>query len=98
MFSFVRTGVEEIAVRLGMPPDQVSALLDSAKEKMYAARLKRPTPYVDKTVYVNWNALCISAYLQAARVFSDDQVRHFALRSLDRILAEAWDPQVGCGT
>jgi uncharacterized protein YyaL (SSP411 family) len=92
---FVRTGVEEIAVRLGMPPDQVSALLDSAKDKMLAARLNRPTPYVDKTVYVNWNALCISAYLQAARVFSDDQVRHFALRSLDRILAEAWDPARG---
>ncbi len=35
---------------------------------MYAARLRRPIPYIDKTVYVNWNALCISAYLQAARV------------------------------
>jgi uncharacterized protein len=92
---FVRAGVEEIAVRLGMLPEQVSALLDSAKAKMYAARLKRPTPYVDKTVYVNWNALCISAYLHAARVFSDDDTRHFALRSLDRILAEAWDPDRG---
>jgi uncharacterized protein YyaL (SSP411 family) len=35
---------------------------------MYAARLQRPTPFIDKTVYVSWNALCISAYLQAARV------------------------------
>ena len=42
-------------------------MLDSAKQKMYEARLKRPTPYVDKTVYVNWKALCISAYLQAAQ-------------------------------
>jgi uncharacterized protein YyaL (SSP411 family) len=92
---FVRTSVQEIAVRLGMASGQVAALLDSAREKMYAARRKRPTPYVDKTVYVNWNALCISAYLDAARVFSDDEARHFALRSLDRILAEAWDPERG---
>ncbi|MGE0405618.1 MAG: thioredoxin domain-containing protein [Candidatus Korobacteraceae bacterium] len=92
---FVRTSVEDIAVRLGMQPERVAALLDSAKAKMYTARLRRPTPYVDKTVYVNWNALCISAYLQAAKVFSDDDTRHFALRSLDRILAEAWDPDRG---
>jgi len=62
---------------------------------MYAARLKRPTPYVDKTVYVGWNALCISAYLEAARVLRLAAARHFALRSLDRILAEGWSPENG---
>ncbi len=91
----VRAGVEEIAARLGMQTDRVAALLDSARQKMYAARLKRPTPCVDKTVYVNWNALCVSAYLDAARVLSRDDVRHFGLRSLDRILSEGWDPNRG---
>ena len=38
---------------------------------MYAERLRRPIPYVDKTVYVNWNSLAISAYLQAARALGD---------------------------
>ena len=60
---------------------------------MYAARLKRPTPYVDKTVYVGWNALCVSAYLEAAKVLELDGAKHFALRSLDRMLAEAWNPE-----
>jgi len=87
---FVRASLEDIAARMGMQLDRVKALLDSAKQKMYAARLKRPTPYVDKTVYVNWNALCVSAYLQASRVLHLEDARHFALRSLDRILAEAW--------
>ena len=46
----------------------MTALLESARQKMYAARLKRPTPYVDKTIYVGWNSLCVSAYLEAAKV------------------------------
>ena len=92
---YVRATVEEIAKRQNLPVQQIQALLDSAKTKMYAARLKRPTPYVDKTVYTGWNALCISAYLEAARVLRLDEARHFALRSLDRILAEAWHQDQG---
>ncbi|MGH9671178.1 MAG: thioredoxin domain-containing protein, partial [Terriglobales bacterium] len=91
----VRASIEDIAVRMGTQPDRVQAILDSAKKKMYAARLQRPAPYVDKTVYVNWNALCVSAYLEAARVLGLEDARRFALRSLDRILAEAWAPDHG---
>ena len=86
-----RASIEDIAVRLGAKPERVATILNSAKEKMYAARLQRPAPYVDKTVYVSWNALCISAYLEAARVLGLADARRFALRSLDRILAEAWE-------
>ncbi len=87
---FVRASVEEISKRLNLDVPQVQSLLESARKKMYAARLKRPTPYVDKTVYTGWNALCISAYLEAARVLELNDVRDFALRSLDRLLREAW--------
>ncbi|HWF91181.1 MAG TPA: thioredoxin domain-containing protein [Terriglobales bacterium] len=92
---YVRASLEEISERLNKNLEQVTALLDSAKKKMYAARLKRPAPYVDKTVYTSWNALCISAYLEAGRVLDLDSARHFGLRSLDRVLAEAWKPQRG---
>jgi uncharacterized protein YyaL (SSP411 family) len=92
---FVKNSIEEIAVRNGMKTERAAALLDSAKEKMYAARLKRPTPYVDKTVYVNWNALLISAYLQASTVLGLDGARGFALKSLDRVLNEAWYSKQG---
>ena len=86
---YVRTWIEEIAKRLSMKPEKIEELLVSAKTKMYAARLQRPTPFVDKTIYVGWNSLCVSAYLEAAKVLGLEPARQFALRSLDRVLAEA---------
>ncbi|MGB8990031.1 MAG: thioredoxin domain-containing protein [Candidatus Sulfotelmatobacter sp.] len=87
---YVRAPIEEIARRLNLSRERVQELLDSAKKKMYAARLQRPTPYVDKTVYVGWNSMCVSAYLEAAKILNLPHARRFALRSLDRILAQAW--------
>ena len=87
---YVRAPIDEIARRMNLSPERVTDLLNAAKKKMYTARLARPTPYVDKTVYVGWNSLCVSAYLEAAKVLELDEARRFALRSLDRVLAEAW--------
>ncbi len=87
---YVRAGVDEIARRLSWSEERVRELLASAKKKMYAARRLRPTPYVDQTVYAGWNAMCVSAYLEAARVLDLAEARQFALRSLDRLLSEGW--------
>jgi uncharacterized protein YyaL (SSP411 family) len=92
---FVAMSIEEIAAKLKKPVDELRSPLDSAKKKMYAARLERPTPYVDKTIYVSWNAMAISAFFIAARVLNLEDAQRFALKSLDRILAEAWDPHRG---
>jgi uncharacterized protein YyaL (SSP411 family) len=87
--------VDDIAKRLQKTREEIDSILKSAQRKMYAARLNRPTPYVDKTVYVSWNGLCISAYLKAAQVLHLDSSRKFALRSLDRILSRGWDDRSG---
>ena len=92
---YLRASIPEVAERVKKTPQEVQTILDSAKKKMYAARLQRTTPFVDKTVYVGWNALCISAYLKAARVLKLDDARRFALRSLDRILSQGWDAKLG---
>ena len=90
---YVRAPIDEIARRMNLSVERMQVLLDSAKKKMYAARLLRQTPYVDKTVYVGWNSMCVSAYLEAAKVLALPDARRFALRSLDRTLAEAWNPR-----
>ncbi|MFZ3262676.1 MAG: thioredoxin domain-containing protein [Terriglobales bacterium] len=92
---YIGAGVDEISRRLNVSEDRVRDLLAVAKRKMYAARLERPTPYIDKTVYAGWNAMCISAYLEAANMLDLAEAKHFALRSLDRLLAEGWDAARG---
>jgi uncharacterized protein YyaL (SSP411 family) len=85
------TTLESIASVLKLELSAAQALLDSAKEKMYAARLQRKTPYIDKTVYTGWNGMCIAAYVQAGRALGLREPVEFAVKSLDRVLDEAWD-------
>jgi len=89
----VNHALSEVARRGAISVEEAQRLLTSAREKLSAARLQRPTPYVDTTLYVNWNAMCISAYLEAARVLGMKGAKQFALQSLDRILREAWQTE-----
>jgi uncharacterized protein len=76
-------------------PAGAEALLAAAKAKLLAAREKRPTPFIDTTVYTNWNALAVSAYLEAAQVLRLPDVKSFALRTLDRLLGEGLHAERG---
>jgi hypothetical protein len=67
------------------------SLRDSAKQKLLAARGRRPTPFIDRTLYTGWNAMAVTAYLETARVLRLDGVQEFALRTMNRLLDEAWD-------
>ena len=86
----VKDPLAGVAKSLGVPPAAAGELLALAKRKMYAARKLRPTPFVDRTVYVGWTGMCISAYLAAGRVLHAPESTAFALKSLDRVLASAW--------
>jgi uncharacterized protein YyaL (SSP411 family) len=100
---WVARDFEEIAQSLSRPRDAVVELKLSAEAKMRAARVARPTPYVDKTMYVSWNAMFVSAYLEAARVFANfrngvgTNCRGFALKTMDRMLKEVWSEASGFG-
>ena len=82
--------LEEVARALGLEEAKARELLLTAKGKMYAARLQRRTPYVDRTVYTGWNGMCISAYIAAGRALGLQEPVVFALKSLDRVLSAVW--------
>jgi len=91
----VKHAPEDIARRAGLTVPQMMLSVERAKQKLYAARLKRPTPYVDKTIYVSWNGMCISAYIVAGRVLNLPGACEFALKSLDRVLEQGWNRTLG---
>ena len=85
--------MKNVLRRKGAASEDASVV--AVKEKMYAARLRRKTPYVDKTVYTGWNGMCVSAYLQAGRALGLSEPVEFGLKTLDRVLAAVWDTQAG---
>ncbi|HEX3894276.1 MAG TPA: thioredoxin domain-containing protein [Terracidiphilus sp.] len=89
--------VEELAAQIGTPVDDVRALLSTSREKLLSVRAQRSTPFIDRTLYTGWNAMAISAYLETARVLRLDGPRDFALRTLSRLLENAWDGEEALG-
>jgi hypothetical protein len=91
---WIARGFSEIAQVIGKKPDDVVTIKLQAEAKMFRARIARPTPFIDKTMYVAWNAMFVSAYLDASRFSFNQQIgteaRAFALRTIDRMLREAW--------
>jgi len=86
----VKYTLAELAAQMRVSEDSLRALRDRARAKLLAARAKRPTPFVDRTLYAGWNAMAVTAYLEAAQVLHIAGAKDFALRTLDRLLDEAW--------
>ncbi len=97
---WIARSVAEVTRTIGGSMDMapVQLILARAKGKLLAARSARPAPFVDTTLYVAWNAMYVSAYLDAAAVLGGEKgaaCRAFALKTLDRMLGEAWSDARG---
>jgi uncharacterized protein len=93
---WIAAPVGSVSRELKISEPDALLLLARAKGKLLdARRRRRPTPAIDETLYVAWNAMFISAYLEAARVLQRADCRVFALKTMDRLLAEAWDESRG---
>ena len=96
---WIARAFNEIGQILGKTPDDVVTIKLQAEAKMRKARTGRPIPFIDKTMYVSWNAMFVSAYLEASRVVINNEIgsgaRSFALKTVDRMLREAWSEENG---
>ena len=96
---WIARGFEEIGKILGRDPQDVVTIKLAAEGKLLKARSERPTPFVDKTMYIAWNAMFVSAFLEASRVIDTASIaedcRSFALKTLDRMLRDAWNEDRG---
>src|SRR6266849_5519594 len=95
---WIACGAAEIAKSLGLDESTVRLTIISAKRKLLAARLPRHTPFIDKTMYVSWNAMFVSTYFNAARVQEGELGANsgaFAQKTIDRMLREVWSEENG---
>jgi hypothetical protein len=87
----VKATLADLVAETGSSEESLLGLRELARRKLLAAREKRITPFIDRTLYTSWNAMAVTAYLEAAQVLRMGGTREFALRTIDRLLGEAWD-------
>jgi len=76
----------EDAAELGMPYETCEALLNSAKEKLFASRKERIHPHKDDKILTDWNGLMIAALSVAARVLGDGSYQEAAEKAAKFIM------------
>jgi uncharacterized protein YyaL (SSP411 family) len=61
----------------------------------FQQRRKRTAPYIDQTLFTNWNSIMISAYLLASVVLEEPAYQEFALRTVNLLLETSFTPDKG---
>ncbi len=79
-------GMEEVAQKAGMDIERASKIIDTGKTKLLIERAKREKPFVDTVLYTSINGMLISAFFEAYKALKDEDIKEFALKSLEKIL------------
>ena len=82
---------EDVAAQFRITPEKMRKTLRTAREKLMAVRSKRVRPLLDDKVLTSWNALMISAFARASRVFNDPEFEKMATRAADFIFNNLFD-------
>ncbi|MBP2674995.1 MAG: hypothetical protein H6Q84_1835 [Deltaproteobacteria bacterium] len=79
-----------VAGDLGVPEEELDAVLSESKEILYRARSLRPGPIRDEKILTAWNGLAISAYARAGLVLDDPDSVDRACRAARFLLENAF--------
>jgi uncharacterized protein YyaL (SSP411 family) len=77
---------EDAAKRFNLSEHDVKTFVQSAKAKLFNARLQRPRPHLDDKILVAWNGLMISAFAKGYQVLGDETYLNAAVKATDFIL------------
>jgi uncharacterized protein YyaL (SSP411 family) len=75
---------------LGKNEDEITAMLQSAQQKMKAVRDRRGLP-IDTKLLAGWNGLALASFAEAARVLKEPGYRDAARRIKDYLVNKLWD-------
>ena len=83
--------LREWAMQLRMPDDELLALLEKCRRKLYQVREKRVHPFLDDKILTDWNGMMIASLACGARVLNDSQYEIAARAAADFILSAMRD-------
>jgi len=78
--------VDQIANNSGLDVEEVTNTIERAKTKLLHARLQRKTPFVDKTIFADRNALAISAMIETAIVLHTEEFFNIAKKATNFLI------------
>ena len=82
---------EFVAKKFQINPEEMREKIKTARAKLMNVRSKRIRPFLDDKVLTSWNALMISAFARASRVFNDLEFEKKATRAADFIFNNLFD-------
>jgi uncharacterized protein len=82
----VQNPLSDYEARLDRSAKELEQQLQTAKRKLAESRITRTTPFIDNTVYLNWNGMLLTGYFEAADLLDKPEVRQYAQKTLDRLL------------
>ncbi len=82
----IRKNLSEVAKTLGISLEECMERLYAGRQKLAAKRMMRPTPYVDTTIYLNWNGMILVGYFEVADLLGKQEALVYACKTLHRLL------------
>lgn len=64
--------LEQIAEELGRSKDEIAAVLERGRQRMFQRRASRPRPGLDDKILTAWNGLMISALAKGYQILQED--------------------------
>jgi uncharacterized protein YyaL (SSP411 family) len=82
----VRTGLARLAADFGRSEEEIAAVLERVRQRLYTARSLRTRPGTDDKLLTDWTALAISAFALGARLLREPRFERAARDAAERIL------------
>ena len=91
----MRHSLAETAQKFGKSEPEVRRVLNGARQKLFAARSRRPHPPLDDKVLTAWNGLMISALARASQVFEEPRYLTAAESAARFVQVKLYDSKKG---
>ncbi len=80
--NLIHTDLASMAKKYELNEEQLKEKLETARQKLFAARSLRVYPHVDDKILTAWNALMIAGLAKAAKVYENDSYLDIAKQAL----------------